>query len=95
MSHDVVSYVTSFVVLALIFPGLDVLTPAFFHHFVRQLITFLPKEHTIYLFVLLFWICKLQIQKGRTNSARCGQLRYVFCGFFSLIFVILYVFVKR
>ena len=47
LAHDVVSYVTSFVVFDLIFMILGGFGYYIFHHFVRQLITFLPKEHTI------------------------------------------------
>ena len=53
----------------------------FFPHFVRQLSSFLPKEHTFlsrHLCVVVYYTVN---NHAKVSSARCGQLRYVFCGF--------------
>jgi len=59
------------------------------HCFVRQLITFLPKEHTIYVLLLLFYIMKNNRKRQEQDAHDVVSYVTSFV-VLALIFVILY-----
>jgi len=84
-AHDVVSYVTSFVVLNSNLPTFygDTLYKKSLIYSVTAFISS-KRAHIILLSLLCFlWHTK---NKARIGGPRCGQLRYVFCGFLTHFF---------